>query len=52
MLMRADREGLKIAEVPIIYQHDASSTVRVGSAGAGMLRDVLGLSWRVRVRGR
>jgi dolichyl-phosphate beta-glucosyltransferase len=52
LLMRADREGLKIAEVPIIYQHDASSTVRVGSAGAGMLRDVIGLVWRIRVRGR
>jgi dolichyl-phosphate beta-glucosyltransferase len=51
LLMRADRAGLKIAEVPIIYQHDASSTVRVGSAGAGMLRDVLGMVWRIRVRG-
>jgi dolichyl-phosphate beta-glucosyltransferase len=52
LLMRADREGLKIAEVPIIYQHDARSSVRVGSAGAGMLRDVVGLVWRIRVRGR
>ncbi|MBS1890994.1 MAG: glycosyltransferase [Actinobacteria bacterium] len=52
LLMRADREGLKIAEVPIIYQHDASSTVRVGSAGAGMLRDVLAMVWKIRLRGR
>jgi dolichyl-phosphate beta-glucosyltransferase len=52
LLMRADRAGLKIAEVPIIYQHDASSTVRVGSAGAGMLRDVIGMVWRIRVQGR
>jgi dolichyl-phosphate beta-glucosyltransferase len=52
ILMRADREGLKIAEVPITYQHDARSSVRVGSAGAGMLRDVFGLVWRIRVRGR
>jgi dolichyl-phosphate beta-glucosyltransferase len=51
LLMRADREGLKIAEVPIIYQHDASSTVRVGSAGAGMLRDVLAMVWKIRLRG-
>lgn len=52
LLMRADRAGLEIAEVPIIYQHDARSSVRVGSAGAGMLRDVLGLVWRIRVGGR
>ena len=51
LLMRADREGLKIAEVPIVYQHDASSTVRVGSAGAGMLRDVLAMVWKIRLRG-
>lgn len=52
LLMRADREGLRIAEVPIVYVHDSRSSVRVGSAGAGMLRDVLGLTWRIRVRGR
>jgi dolichyl-phosphate beta-glucosyltransferase len=52
LLMRADRAGLRTVEVPIIYQHDSSSTVRVGSAGAGMLRDVLGLVWRIRVKGR
>jgi glycosyltransferase involved in cell wall biosynthesis len=52
LLMRADQDGEKIAEVPIIYEHDARSSVRVGSAGAGMLRDVLGLAWRIRVRGQ
>jgi dolichyl-phosphate beta-glucosyltransferase len=49
ILMRADRAGVKTAEVPIIYQHDARSSVRVGSAGAGMLRDVATLVWRIRV---
>ncbi|MBS1675744.1 MAG: glycosyltransferase [Actinobacteria bacterium] len=52
LLMRADREGLSTAEVPIIYQHDSRSSVRVASAGAGMLRDVCGLVWQIRVRGR
>jgi dolichyl-phosphate beta-glucosyltransferase len=51
LLMRADSQGLRIAEVPIVYRHDARSSVRVGSAGAGMLRDVWGLTWRIRVRG-
>jgi dolichyl-phosphate beta-glucosyltransferase len=48
LLMRADREGLKIAEVPILYLHDSRSSVRVGSAGIKMLRDVAGLSYRLR----
>lgn len=52
LLMRADREGLRIAEVPILYLHDARSSVRVGSAGARMLRDVAGLAYRIRLRGR
>lgn len=52
LLMRADREGLKIAEVPIVYLHDSRSRVRVGSAGLGMLRDVSGLAYRVRLRDR
>ena len=50
LLMRADREGLKIAEVPILYLHDSRSSVRVGSAGIKMLRDVAGLSYRLRGR--
>jgi dolichyl-phosphate beta-glucosyltransferase len=48
LLMRADREGMRIAEVPILYLHDSRSSVRVGSAGAKMLRDVAGLSYRMR----
>ncbi len=52
LLMRADRAGLEIAEVPILYLHDSRSSVRVGPAGAGMLRDVGALSYRLRVRDR
>ena len=48
LLMRADRAGMKIAEVPILYEHDKRSSVRVGSAGAKMLRDVIGLAYRLR----
>ncbi|MGC1853484.1 MAG: glycosyltransferase [Solirubrobacterales bacterium] len=48
LLMRADRAGLRIAEVPILYLHDSRSSVRVGSAGAKMLKDVAGLSYRLR----
>lgn len=47
LLMRADGEGLRIAEVPILYEHDPRSSVRVGSASVRMLRDVLGLSYRL-----
>ena len=50
LLMCADREGLRIAEVPILYLHDSRSSVRVGSAGARMLRDVGGLAYRMRIR--
>lgn len=50
LLMRADRAGMRIAEVPILYLHDARSSVRVGSAGARMLWDVAGLSYRMRRR--
>lgn len=48
LLMRADRAGLQIAEVPILYKHDSRSSVRVGRAGARMLMDVAGLSYRLR----
>lgn len=51
LLMRADRAGMRIAEVPILYLHDSRSSVRVGSAGAKMLRDVAGLAYRMRSRG-
>lgn len=52
LLMRADQEGLRIAEVPILYLHDSRSSVRVGSAGLQMLRDVSGLAYRIRLRDR
>ena len=48
LLMRADRAGMKIAEVPILYEHDERSSVRVGPAGAKMLRDLIGLAYRLR----
>lgn len=48
LLMRADRAGLKVAEVPILYLHDARSSIRVGSAGMQMLKDVGGLAYRLR----
>lgn len=50
LLMRADRAGLRIAEVPILYLHDSRSSVRVASASLKMLRDVGRLSYRLRVR--
>ena len=52
LLMKADWAGLEIAEIPILYLHDSRSSVHVASAGAGMLRDVGGLSYRLRVRDR
>jgi dolichyl-phosphate beta-glucosyltransferase len=48
LLMRADRAGMTIAEVPIVYRHDSRSSVRVGPAGMKMLRDVGGLAYRLR----
>jgi dolichyl-phosphate beta-glucosyltransferase len=50
LLMRADREGLRIAEGPVLYLHDSRSRVRVASASMRMLRDVSGLAYRLRVR--
>ncbi len=52
LLMRADREGLRIAEVPILYLHDERSSVRVVSASSRMLREISGLAYRLRVRDR
>lgn len=52
LLLRAERRGLRIAEVPVIYIHDSRSRVRVASATFEMLRDVAGLAYRVRVRER
>lgn len=50
LLMRADRAGLRIAEVPVLYLHDSRSSVRVASASLKMLRDVSGLAYRLRIR--
>ena len=52
LLMRADRSGLRIAEVPVVYLHDARSSVHIASASAEMLRDVVVLAWRLRLRER
>jgi dolichyl-phosphate beta-glucosyltransferase len=52
LLMRADRAGLRIAEVPVLYLHDSRSSVKVVSASLQMLRDVGLLAYRLRVRGR
>jgi dolichyl-phosphate beta-glucosyltransferase len=50
LLMRADREGIRIAEVPVLYLHDSRSRVRVASASVRMLGDVTRLAYRLRVR--
>jgi len=50
LLMRAQLDGLRIAEVPILYLHDARSSVRVASASSQMLREVAGLAYRLRLR--
>lgn len=51
LLMRANREGLTIAEVPILYTHDHRSRVNVASASPKMLREVGHLAYRLRLRG-
>lgn len=50
LLMRADRDGLRIVEVPILYTHDHRSSVRVASASSRMLREIAHLAYRLRVR--
>lgn len=52
LLMRADRNEIRIAEVPVLYLHDSRSRVRVTSASVRMLRDVTRLAYRLRVRDR
>jgi glycosyltransferase involved in cell wall biosynthesis len=49
LLMRARREGLRIAEVPVVYVHDERSRVRVVSASSRMLREVSTLAVRLRL---
>lgn len=48
LLMRAERAGMRIAEVPVLYVHDTRSRVRVGSASVRMLGEVARLSYRLR----
>jgi dolichyl-phosphate beta-glucosyltransferase len=50
LLMRADMAGLEIAEVPVVYVHDSRSSVQPLSASYRMLRDVIGLAFRLRRR--
>ena len=52
LLMRAQRAGIRVAEVPVLYVHDSRSRVRVASASLEMLREVAGLSYRLRSGGR
>ena len=50
LLVRAQIEGLRIDEVPILYVHDPRSRVSVASASVRMLADVASLSRRLRPR--
>lgn len=52
VLMRADRAGLRIAEVPVVYMHDHRSSVQVLPASLRMLREISALSYRLRARRR
>jgi dolichyl-phosphate beta-glucosyltransferase len=48
LLMRAQREGARIAEVPIVFSHDTDSRVRPLASAASMAYDVLRLSVALR----
>jgi dolichyl-phosphate beta-glucosyltransferase len=50
LLMRAKLAGLRIAEVPVLYVHDARSRVRIAQASLQMLRDVALLAYRLKPR--
>lgn len=50
LLLRAEMAGLRIAEVPVLYIHDARSRVQVASASPRMLREVADLAARLRPR--
>ena len=52
LLLRAQRAGLRIAEVPVLYVHDPRSSVRVASASPRMLKEVARLSYRLRWKRR
>ncbi len=49
LLMRAQRDRLQVAEVPITYNHGEDSRVRPLIHGAAMGRDVLRLAYHLRV---
>lgn len=51
LLLRAEMEGLQIAEVPVLYIHDSRSRVQVTSASTEMLKEVVVLAYRLRPRG-
>ena len=40
LLMRADGAGLRIDEIPVLYVHDARSSLKVLPASLRMLREV------------
>jgi dolichyl-phosphate beta-glucosyltransferase len=52
LLLRAYQAGLNIEEVPVLYVHDSRSRVRVASASARMLGEVLRLSFELRGKSR
>lgn len=50
LLMRAHAAGVRVAEVPVAYNHDTDSRVSVATASAQMARDLVRLTWALRVR--
>lgn len=52
LLMRGRLAGLAIVEVPVTYVHDPRSRMKVARDSVRMLWDVIGLSLRLRTRGR
>jgi glycosyltransferase involved in cell wall biosynthesis len=48
LLLRAQRAGLRIAEVPVLYVHDPRSSVHVASASTAMLKELAMLAYRLR----
>ena len=47
--MRADGAGLRIDEIPVLYVHDARSSLKVLPASLRMLREVAGVALRLRL---
>jgi dolichyl-phosphate beta-glucosyltransferase len=48
LLVKAERWGVPIVEVPVLYVHDAHSRLQVVPATVAMLRDVVAVSYRAR----